>query len=112
MKIKIYIKNSSDYFLDGDVCVITNLPSVPPVGGIVYLGDYIVEALESKATARIEVACRYAPEWFYCRSCNIQKKDVKEDNLKDLSFADVMYVHDVVYIANDEYISLLMGGDL
>ena len=105
-KVFIYTDPERDNFLDKDVSINIELPSVPQVDDILYLKRKHFSVLEEKAKSSLEIAERYAPEWFYCHSSGV--KDVKKENLKDLNFEDAMYVKEIVYTADDEFVCLIL----
>lgn len=99
IKCKIYIFSGND-FLDEKVCVEISLPCAPFIGSYLQLGDELKTELENKAKSSVNTALKYAPKWFYFGSKNVGA--ITDENLKDLSFADALYVSSVTFKANQD----------
>lgn len=112
IKVKIYIKSEYSLF-EEEVFIDALLPNIPNIGNLIFLENEQQYELELKAKSSLEIANKFAPRWFYTtRSLNIkQGGDVKEENLKDLSFGEAMYVHNVVYEPNSEVVKIVIGDD-
>jgi hypothetical protein len=104
IKCKVFIY-SGNGFLDQHVSVEITLPSVPYVGSYLQMSD-LKDELELKAKSSPEIAQKYWPKWFSGSSKHSEK--IELENLKDLSFADAMYVSSVTFKANDEYLYIEM----
>lgn len=96
--ISVHIANEID-FMPKDVSVIIRLPSVPRIGERLFLSKEIQSQLEDKARSSLDIAEKYI-NYFYRFSHGIN--EVKEINLKDLSFDEASLVSDVVYESDCE----------
>lgn len=103
----VHIKNENTY-IDDNVYVQIELPAVPRKGEILYLDNDLKQVLEDKAKSNLEVAIKYAPEWFYGHSHNCE--ELKQENLTDLSFDDAIYVDSVAFHANSEIIHIELNS--
>lgn len=99
----VHIKNENNY-IDDNVCVQIELPAVPRTGEFLYLQNDLKQVLEDKVKSNLEVAREYAPKWFYGNSYNC--KELKQENLTDLSFDDAINVDSVAFNANSEIIHI------
>lgn len=106
IKFKVYIENNS--LFHNDLSTFIKLPSVPRKGEYINLGEEIRTDLEKRAKENISIAKNYAPKWFYGISGNLNPDEITEENLKDLSFADVGSVKDIIYTANSDIIFLVL----
>jgi hypothetical protein len=105
IKIMVHIANYNTY-IDENVCVQIRLAAVPRKGEVLYLSEYLQQVLEDKAKSNLEIARNYAPEWFYYGSSGCGLRELKQENLKDLSFGDARYVDSVTFIANSDIIHI------
>jgi len=96
-RVRIYIANESE-FLDPDVYITIWLPSVPAQGDILFLREKKRKKLEAMATKNVDIATKYAYGYMYGKS--VDKEYIDESDLKNLSFSDVHWVKDVIFIAN------------
>jgi len=102
-KVKIHVCN--DYtFLDDDVYVEIELPTIPRIGEIVYLNDDLFNKLEKQIKSSLKKAQEYCPKWIYGKSYDCD--DPKKENLSDISITDIMYVTSIAYEANSDVISI------
>lgn len=93
-KVRIHVHTTSSTFFDENVFVDVNLPGIPRKGDYINIGYELLCELESKATSDISIAKDYH-EWFYGKSYGINKADIKEEDLDDLSFSDAILVQSV-----------------
>jgi hypothetical protein len=108
-KIKVHIKNDND-FLDSNVFVEIQLPAVPRKGEILYLNEEQQEILKKKVKSDLKIAVNYAPKWFYGASSGCENP--KEKNLKDLDFGDAIFVNDVVFSGDSEFIQIELDDSI
>lgn len=101
-KVKIYVKNGFSW--DDDVSIKIKIPLIPKIGDSLYLNYRMLRKLEKMATSKLEIAQRYAPDWFYGGSVNITHPT--KENLNDLCFDDLLIVSDIGISANDKYIAI------
>lgn len=106
-KIMVHIKNDND-FIDSNVFVEIELPTVPRKGEILYLNEKQQEILKNKVKSDLKIALNYAPKWFYGHSWECKKP--KKKNLKDLNFNDAIYVDIVVFTGDSEIIQIELDG--
>ena len=105
-KIRVHINNENEY-IDNRVFVDIELPAVPRKGEFLYLGDNLSK-LEEKAKEDLTIAKDYSPKWFYGASSACQEP--KQENLKDLSFADAIQVSSVAYISGEDIVHVEIDG--
>lgn len=110
IKVKIYIKSEQALY-EEEVFIDAILPHIPNKGNIVFLENEQQYELESKAKSNLDIANKFAPKWFWGHSSGIERYEVKEENLKDLSFGEAMWVHNVVYEPNSEIVKIVIGDD-
>lgn len=110
IKVRIYIKSEYSLF-ESEVFIDALLPHIPSKGNIIYLDEQQESELELKAKSSLDIANKFAPRWFYGHSGNVEYGEVIEENLKDLSFTDAMFVHNVIYEPNSEIVKIVMGDD-
>lgn len=110
IKVKIYIKSEQALY-DEDVFIDALLPCIPNIGNLIFLKNEQQYELEKKAKTNLDIANKFTPKWFWGHSSRIEYGDIKEENLKDLSFGDAMYVHNVVYEPNSEIVKIVIGDD-
>lgn len=106
-KVHIFTENT---FMDDNVCVKTTLPCLPHIGDVLYIDKY---ELEQKAKRTLEIAGKYA-EWFYGESSKVTQygeNSVKRKNLKDLSFSDAIFVRNVLFNADDEFVHIELSDE-
>lgn len=101
--IRIHIAGENIY-LDRNVYIDIILPFVPRKGEIVELKEDAINELEAKAKKSVGIACRYAPEYFYYHSHDLNPSEIKEEHLQDLNFSDCREVEDVVYIQGYDFV--------
>jgi hypothetical protein len=104
IKVKVHVKNNVEY-MDENVFVEIELPTLPRIGETLFLGK-LTENLRIMATKSICIAYVYCPRWFFGKSARID--EVKEENLEDLSFEDLLHITDIRYIANSNDIDIEM----
>lgn len=108
INVKVYIENEA-YFLDDDVSVSFKLPAIPRVGERIFLTEQLQSQLENMARSSLDKASNYR-NWFYRYSNYVRNgDDIKENNLKDLSFDDASYVTHVVFIPDDDTVYIELG---
>lgn len=110
IKVKIYIKSEHALF-EEEVFIDALLPCIPNIGNLIFLGNEQQNELEKKAKTNLDIANKFTPKWFWGHSSGIEYGDIKEENLKDLSFDEAMYVHNVVYEPNSEIVIIVIGDD-
>ena len=109
INVKVYIEDQDGEFLDDNVSVSFKLPAIPRVGERIFLSDELQLQLEKMATSSLEIAENYR-NWFYGGSNNVRKgDDIKENNLKDLSFGNASLVSHVVFRPNDDTVYIELG---
>lgn len=107
INVRVYIRDEVE-FLDDDVSVSFKLPAIPRVGERIFLSEELQSQLENMARSSLDKASNYR-NWFYGHSHYVRfGHDIKENNLKDLSFGDASYVTHVVFRPDDDtvYIEL------
>lgn len=109
INVRVYIEDEID-FLDDDVSVSFKLPAIPRVGERIFLSNELISQLENMAISSLDKASNYR-NWFYGYSHYIRNgHDIKENNLKDLSFGDASYVTNVVFIPDDDTVYIELGS--
>lgn len=103
IKCRIHIKNEGGY-MDTDVFVEIKLSCLPPIGSILWLTEQERKKLQKMATKNLDIAKRYAPEWFYMKSYNCENP--QKENLKDLSFDDASTVTDILFSRNRKVVDI------
>lgn len=105
-KVRIHICIGGADYNEG-LYVDASIPYVPVKGEVLYLSDKILEELKQQIIDYPNRAKDYAPEWFFGSSYDCT--DPKKENLKDLSFADAIFVDHVWYDANENRVSIVIG---
>lgn len=103
--LAVHIANDIDYMED-DVSVMVTLPGIPRIGERLFLSDQMQLLLQRKATSSLDIAQKYI-HCFYGHSNGIE--EVKEENLKDLSFDEFTIVTDVLYKSNSSIVHIELG---
>lgn len=105
-KAKVFIKGEGILY-DNEVCVAIELPSIPRKDEYLFMSPALVKELEDMARKDVDKAAIYAPEYFFGRSSDCINP--KEENLADLSFEEANLVYEVFYVANDEYVYIVLA---
>ena len=108
IKCRIHIYNDYEA-MDMDVYTECLLPAIPQIGSILHLNDKNTAELEAKARSKKEIAENYL-EWFYGKS--ISCENIDEADLKDLSFEDAIFVSDIRFVADNEYVDIELYDDV
>lgn len=108
-KIMVHI-NNGDEFLHSAVCVEIQLPAVPRKGEILYLSDEQIDILQNKAKSDLKIAKSYRGKWFNGDSAGC--KVLKQKHLQDLDFGDAIYVRDVVFSGDSEFIQIELDDNM
>lgn len=106
IKCRIHILNEERY-LDGNVFVDILLPSLPPIGSTLHIGEQLKNELENKVKSNVLIAVVYAPKWFY--RVSFKSTEINEEHLSYLSFDDAVYVHEVSFRANQDFVSIVLS---
>lgn len=93
MIIKVHIWNE-DEFMDSEVEIEINSPSVPRKGETFHLPLDLIAILEKQATSNLKTAQRYS-EWYYGESR--KSEIIKKRDFKNLTFIDAVFVTNVLY---------------
>jgi hypothetical protein len=107
IKCRIHIYND-DTAMDMDVYTECLLPAIPQIDSVLHLNDKNTIELEQKARSSKNIAERYL-YWFYGKSCS--SRSIDEADLNDLSFDDAVYVTDVRFISDSEYVDIELYDD-
>ena len=65
--------------------------------------------LEAKAISKKEIAENYL-DWFYGKS--ISCENIDDADLEDLSFKDAIFVSDIRFVADNEYVDIELYDDV
>lgn len=103
IKCKIHIANECEY-MHADVSVTCFFPCLPQIGTVIHLTDDLEGELERKARLSNEIADNYLPKWFYGKSVGCE--NIEEANLNDLGFGDAIYVKNIRFIPNTDYVDI------
>lgn len=103
-KIHVHVESESVY-MDEDVFVFIELPSIPRKGEFIWLSSELIDKLEMQATKNLDIASRYL-QYFGGKSYNISYENLNEKNLKDLSFEDNIKIGCVWYKANTDTVHI------
>ena len=102
IKCRLHIFNPATA-MDEDVYAECLLPAIPEIGSSIHMSNECEVQLELMARESVDVAEKYYPEWFY----QIDKtKDLKPEDLENLSFGDAIYVIAVTYTTNNEWVDI------
>lgn len=107
IKCRIHIYND-DTAMDMDVYTECLLPAIPQIDSVLHLNDKNTLELESKARSSKDIAEKYL-DWFYGKSCS--SRNIDEADLNHLSFDDAIYVTDVRFVADSEYVDIELDDD-
>lgn len=108
-KIRVHVQNESE-FMDDEVYVEIELPTVPRKGDYLNLTEDAILLLQERATQSIVSAEKYFPRWFYGK---YRDNDVISSNdLKDLSFEYVVLVVEVLFNEGEDFIDIELDEDI
>jgi hypothetical protein len=102
---RVHIKNGNAY-MDNEVFVPCTLPALPRVGDSLHGID--TETLQKKASKNLEVAKRYAPQWFHGKSHGC--RNPKRENLKDITFEAATVVSSVCFTCDSDIVDIEVSG--
>lgn len=109
IKISVHIENN-ELDCDPDVSYLIELPQVPQKGDVLKLGKEIFEKLELQARKSVDVAQKYAPDWFFFKSFG--EDCITNKDLKNLTFIDACFVSGVFYTPNLDIVAIEMSAEM
>ena len=95
-RVHIYCEG---WYMDEDVFVDVKLPCLPRIGDTLFLSTKHQMKLEKMARKTMQIAWGYVPDYFY-------GKEPKKENLKYLSFSEVMIVKDIRFLSNSDIVDI------
>jgi hypothetical protein len=104
---RIFIESNIGW--DETVTVKTDFPTVPRKGDKVTLKRDLLSRLEDQAKKSLEIASRYAPDFFYGFSTGVEAHELTLKSLDDLSFADACYVKTVEFVSGAMMVNIMLA---